>query len=111
MKLGLQFLNDLCDSNESPDEIIEQFKIIAKIKFIIVTLSKVISQLNEEESIQMSFIRMAKRFMQSSSKWPRFYLIKYIFRRFGKNLLMNTRKIDSLNWILPDDPTDVNLFI
>ncbi len=111
MKLGLQFLNDLCDSNESPDELIEQFKIIAKIKFIIVTLSKVISQLNEEESIQMSFIRMAKRFMQSSSKWPRFYLIKYIFRRFGKNLLMNTRKIDSLNWILPDDPTDVNLFI
>ena len=108
MKLGLQFLNDLCDLDESPEIIIEQFKLIAKIKFIIVTLSKVISQLNEDDDIQMSFIRMSKRFIhQSSSVWPRFYLIKYVFRRFGKNLLMSTRKINSLNWILPDDPTNV----
>ena len=111
MNLGVEFLNDLCDTTQSPDDIIEQFKVIAKIKFITVTLSKVISQLNEDDDMQSKFIRMTKRFMQHSSVWPRFYLIKYVFRRYGKNVLMNTRRIESLNWILPEDPTDVSFII
>ncbi len=102
IELGIEFLNDLNDF-DSNDQM-EQFKIIAKIKFIITTLANLMVRHDNENELELNFIKMAKNFLQSESLsiWPRFFMIKYVFRRYGKNVLINHKNNDLFNWILPD---------
>ena len=110
IKLGADFLIDLheIDSIEPLNEI-DQFKKIAQIKFIIITFAKIMSQFNEKDRNHIKFIKLTKKLIhnQRTSLWPRFFLIKHIFRRYGKNLLSKAKDNDLFNWIQPEETTEV----
>jgi E3 ubiquitin-protein ligase RNF213 len=102
IELGIEFLNNLNDIDSNNQ--MEQFKIIAKIKFIITTLANLMIKHDNENELELIFIKMAKNFFQNEtlSIWPRFFMIKYVFRRYGKNVLINHKNNDLFNWILPE---------
>ena len=36
------------------------------------------------------------------SDWPRYFLIKYIFRRYGQTFIMDLSNERFFNWIIPE---------
>jgi len=106
IELGIEFLNDLNEFVLSSQ--VEQFKVIAKIKFVIATLANLMAKQEIENELELNFIKMSKNFFQTEnlSKWPRFFMIKYVFRRFGKNVLISHKNNILFNWILPDIATN-----
>jgi hypothetical protein len=107
VKLGLNILHELSNLNDLSDEknAILQLKIIAKIKFCLVTCAKLIFDLDLNDQAHIKFFDMIKNFIELNQNclWFRFFLIKQIFRRHGKSQLINLTKLDLFEWIVPRD--------
>ena len=106
LQLGFKFLAELDNIShlQSSNEI-NNLKIIAKIKFVLVTLSKLIMEFNGDNQMHADFADATKKFMdrlQKSSQWPQFYLIKFIVRLFGREALSNASKSKIFSWIMPN---------
>ena len=110
-KLGNSFLKDLVNETMSCTDkdvkTINELKMVAQIKFSLVTLAKLFAEHPEDREynqIGLEFIKTAEDFIQNSlSMWPRFFLIKYIYRRYGPNILMSSLKNELFNWIIPEE--------
>ena len=109
IKLAIKFLkNDLLNlrrnSIEESSEI-DKFKRIAKIKFSMCLLAKLITDFDENNATHVGFQALCKRFVERNDEfclWIRFYLIKNIFRRYGKSdSIQLTARNNFLNWIIP----------
>lgn len=89
-------------SEESSSPITELEK-IAKIKFILVTLAQVAEDKNVEKDYNLqNFVKLTKIFIEMcGSEWPRYFLIKYIFRRYGQTFILNLANERYFNWIIP----------
>ena len=76
--------------------------ILAKMKFCFVTLSKLISLENYVKFTEL--FKLAQRFVENYyNEWPKFFLIKQIFRRRGQQILLNIVANNQFKWILPNN--------
>ena len=74
--------------------------ILARIKFCLVTVSKLISLKYYTDFSEL--FNLTKKFVENyPNEWPRFFLIKQIFRRRGHQALLGIVSNDVLKWILP----------
>ena len=71
-------------------------------KFCFVTLSKLISL---EKYVKFTeLFKLAQRFVENYyNEWPKFFLIKQIFRRRGQQILLNIVANNEFKWILPNN--------
>ncbi len=105
VKLATEFLIDLDRKKTSED--IDKLIEVAKIKFIIGTFTKLFTEWTqvEQQTIKKyyyDFIENTKLFINGcKSEWPRFYLIKCVFRMYGQSVLMDSVKNPLFNWIIP----------
>ena len=113
VELGIQFLRELNNSEMNDDSYSKQvndLETIAKIKFILGTFARLFDECRHEEA-EISkkcseFVRMTEWYLSSSrrskfSLWPRFFLIKYVFRKYGQSVLMDSVKSEMFKWIIP----------
>jgi hypothetical protein len=117
VKLGISFLNDLLGTvilNESLSAI-QELNLIAKIKFCLYTCAKLLFECDYINQIHTRFVQMMKEFIEVNKDclWFRFFLIKQIFRRYGKSELLKSTQMDMFTWIVPQDllTTDVSYYI
>lgn len=101
----LRFLENLIQGFNEPVNELDQLETIAKIKFIVVTFARVFSKYESCESQnKVNFVKLVELFVDScESMWPRFFLIKYVFRKYGKNVLMGSKNSDLFEWIIPNE--------
>ena len=105
VELGTEFLEEL-DMKTTAENIDKLIK-VAKIKFIIGTFSRLFgewAQMEQHADIQnyRDFIEMTEIFItRCKSQWPRYYLIKYVFRMYGQSVLMDSVNSKLFNWIIP----------
>ena len=100
----MNFLDELTRHNSSfdNDNDISSLRIIATIKFCLVTCARLVNIYDDRNIHQKEFMKRTNEFLESyQSGWPRFFLIKQIFRRYGKACFGKIIKYDHLKWILP----------
>jgi hypothetical protein len=115
---GIQHLNYLnqMDINDSSLSKIEQFKLIAKIKFCLVTCAKLVNEFKENNDLFHTYLALTREFLNNNKDCLnfQFFLIKQIFRRFGKQNLVEASKDKLFKWIIPknilDSDSQVRLF-
>ena len=100
---GTKILNEIFDSLNTIDNLdtINQLKLIAKIKFCLVTCAKLINVFNQNDTNHENYLHLISNFVQQNNNclWLRFFLIKQIFRRFGKQDLVELMKNNRFEWI------------
>ena len=105
IELGISFLDDLL-ANFTPSvnsSVISELKTIAKIKFCLITCSKLVFECDYINQMHTRFIQMTQTFIGNNNNclWFRFFLIKHIFRRYGKEESLKSTKLEMFSWILP----------
>jgi hypothetical protein len=110
IELAIEFLgNDLenlddvnCMESLQP---VESLKLIAEIKFSLCALAKLVIDFDVKNKNHVTLLKSCRKLIEkndSNCVWLRFYLIKNIFRRYGKAELVKLCKSKSFDWILPD---------
>ena len=82
---------------------ISQLRTIAEIRFCLVTCSRFVNEFNSTNWLQKNLMVSAKRFIDIyPSEWPKYFILKQVFRRYGKSILTSTNKFKELQWIIPE---------
>ena len=78
---------------------------VAKIKFIVVTFSRVFSEYETSDTENKKrFVKLTEEYIGAcQSMWPRFFLLKHLFRKYGQNVLMNSKNNELFEWIRPNE--------
>jgi hypothetical protein len=92
-----------CPRDQDAADIIE-FKLVAKIKFCICVLAKLLVEFDRANTLHLKFLEMSKRLIERNVDnciWLRFFLIKNIFRRYGKSESVKSSNDSLFSWIIP----------
>ena len=82
---------------------ISQLRTIAEIRFCLVTCSRFVNEFNSNNSLQKSLMTHAMDFIEIyPSEWPKYFILKQVFRRYGKSVLKSTNQFKELKWIIPE---------
>ena len=103
IRQSLRFLKDLSnkDHDINSDEL-TRLKTAAKIRFVTTIISKVLA--DDEADDEVELIEAGRKFFEDdSSIWPRYYLIKYMFRRYGRNVLLSSANKKASKWVIPGE--------
>jgi len=114
MERSIKFLIELRNLNQinSQGDQLDKLNAIAKIRFIVTTLAlclNVHDNARTKTKLEVKFISDAKFFFTNTttSRWPTFFLIKYVFRRYGNGVLAKAKESEYFSWILPGDTDQV----
>ena len=119
-ELAIELLKKLTRSVNSQDiekfNQISQLRTIAEIRFCFVTCSKFIIEYDSNNRTQKALMNQANSFIETyKSEWPKYFILKQVFRRYGKTALTSTNKFQELKWIIPDylanNLTDVSFLV
>jgi len=107
VKLGTSFLQqELEDSTGAPGKL-DSLKTVAKIRFIIGTFARLFGEWprlekHADKQDYVDFIELTEMFIRRCQcQWPRFYLIKCVFRTYGQSVLVESVESDLFDWIVP----------
>ena len=113
IQLGLRFFGEALDEFSLDDyekstvrqNSIQELKLIAKIKFCLTTCARLIFECDYINQTHTKFIQMTQQFVEANKSclWFRFFLIKQIFRKYGKADLIKSTQMDMFKWIVPGD--------
>ena len=112
IQLGLRFFDEVLDRFSLDDEMstvrqnsIQELKLIAKIKFCLITSARLIFECDYINQTHTKFVQMTQQFVEANKSclWFRFFLIKHIFRKYGKADLIRSTQMEMFKWIVPGD--------
>jgi hypothetical protein len=82
---------------------ISQLRTIAEIRFCLVTCSRFVNEFNLNNSLHKKLMTHAMNFIEIyPSEWPKYFILKQVFRRYGKSVLTSTNQFKELKWIIPE---------
>jgi hypothetical protein len=101
-ELAIELFKKLTYSNNNENQI-SQLRSIAEIRFCLVTCSRFVNDFNSNNVLQKALMNEANDFMDVyPSEWPKYFILKQVFRRYGKSVLTSTNKFEELKWIIPE---------
>ena len=101
--------NVLIEAEEMEDEV-SNLKFLAKIRFCLTTCSKLVSNIDQANKMEMNLIHLMENFLSKNKGWPyQIFLVKSIFRIHGRAETLKIAGQEIFKNLIPNDLfTDTN---